>query len=144
MAEPKTILEYATSRSDSAPQALTAANQQLAAAQSNLVLVNSARAAASAELADMERQAGDLRQNLSKVATQADGAKLLDELEQITIRIRAQQAAIVKLQEKFSLAQAGMAKAQADVAVATKEQSAAAAGLQAAIKPDELTQAGYT
>ena len=141
MAEPKTILEYATSRSDSAAQSLTAANQQLAAAQSNLTLVNSARAAASAELTDMERQAADLRQNLSKVATQADGAKLLDELEQITIRIRAQQAAIVKLQEKFSLAQADMTKAQADVAAATKEQSAAAAALQAAVDSDARHQA---
>jgi hypothetical protein len=141
MAEPKTILEYATSRSDSAAQALTAANQQLAAAQSNLALANSARAAASAELAGMERQAADLRQKLSKVATQADGAKLLDELEQTTIRIRAQQAAIVKLQEKFSLSQAGMTKAQADVAAATKEQSAATTALQAAINADALHQA---
>lgn len=138
MAEPKTILEYATSRSDSAAQALTDANQQLAAAQSNLALVNSARAEASAELVELERQAADLRQKLLKVATQADGAKLLNELEQITILIRAQQAAIVKLQEKFSLAQAGMTKAQAGVAAATKEQSAAAAALQAATDSDAL------
>lgn len=141
MAEPKTILEYATSRSDSAAQALTAANQQLAAAQSNLALVNSTKAEASAELADLERQATDLRQKLSKVATQADGAKLLDELEQITIRIRAQQATIVKLQEKFSLAQAGMTKGQADVAAATKEQSAATTALQAVTLTGALHQA---
>ena len=139
MAE-KTIIEYATSRSNSAAQAMTDANQQLAKAQSNLALVNSARAEASAELADLERQATDIRQKLSKVATPADGAKLLDALEQITIRIRAKQAAIVKLQEKFSLAQAGMTKAQTDVAAASREQSAAAATLQAATEADALRQ----
>ena len=137
----KTILDYATDRSSSAAQAMSAANQQLAKAQSDLALVNGAKAEASIELADLERQAADIRQKLSKVATPADGAKLLDALEQVTISIRAQQAAIVKIQEKFSLAQAAMSKAQADVSAATKAQSAATAALQAASDADLLHQA---
>lgn len=141
MAVPKTILEYAAGRNDSAAQAMSDANKQLAKAQSNLALANSAKAGASAELADLEREAADIRQKLSKVKTSADGAKLLDALEQVTIRIRAKQAAIVKIQEKFSLAQAAMSKAQIDVAAATKEQSAAAAALQAATDADALHQA---
>ena len=129
MADPKTILEYATKRGADAAQRVVDAQQQLATAQAVLAQVNTDRQAASAKLAKLEAQAADIRQKLSTVATPADGAALLDALEQTTVRTRAVQAAIVKLQGKFSVTQAGVDTAQADLSLATATQQAASAAL---------------
>jgi hypothetical protein len=141
MADPKTIFDYATTRNAGAQQAVADAQQQLADAQAALVQVNAERQEASSDLASLEGQAASIRQKLSVIVTPADGAALLDALEQTTIRIRAQQAAIVKIQERFSVIQAGMAQAQTSVAAATAEQQEAAAALAGATGSNEDREA---
>lgn len=138
MADPKTILEYATKRSASAGQSMADAQQQLATAQTQLAQVNTEREGALAKLTKLEAQAVEIRQKLSVVATPADGAALLDALEQTTVRIRATQAALVNIQENFSVIQARVTRAQTDVAAVTAEQQAASAALAQAT--DENTR----
>ena len=133
MADPKTILEYATNRNASASQAVADAQQQLVDAQSDLAQVNTDQQAASVELASLEAQAASIRQKLSVIATPADGEALLDALEQTTVRIRATQAAIVKIQGRFSIATANMAQAQTELAAAAVQQQQATAALVEAV-----------
>ncbi|HEX7333267.1 MAG TPA: hypothetical protein VF290_17325 [Pyrinomonadaceae bacterium] len=132
MADPKTVLEYATNRNAAAAQAVTDAQQRLAGAQSDLAQVNADQQAASTELATLEAQAASIRQKLSVIATPADGEALLDALEQTTVRIRATQSAVVKIQGRFSIATANMAQVQTELAAATAQQQQAAAALVAA------------
>jgi hypothetical protein len=141
MADPKTILEYATQRSDSAEQALTDAQKRLADAQAALVAATSESKTASAELADLERRIDDIRQKLSGIVTPADGEVLLDALELATIRLRSKQAAVVKSNGKFSVAQANVAQAQTDVAAASVVRNQAQTALTQATAANEAREA---
>ena len=129
MADPKTILEYATKRQSDTAQLVVHAQQQLATAQAALVQLNTDRQTAAAMLAKLAAQTADIRQKLSTVATPADGAALLDTLEQTTVRMRATQSTLVKLQDKFSVTQSAVNDAQADLAAATATEQATAAAL---------------
>lgn len=132
MAVPKTILDYATNRRATAEQALIAAQQRLAITQSDLAVVNIEANNSAAALADLERRAAEIRQNLSAIVTPADGVALLGALEQTIIRIRAKQATIVKTQGRFSVAQADAARAQTDLAAASADLAAAGAAVDQA------------
>ena len=132
MADPKTILEYATSRSTGADQAVADAQKQLETAQSDLAKANTDQQTATTELSNLEAQAASIRQKLSVIATPADGEALLDALEQTTVRIRATQAQIVKIQGRFSVVTANMAQAQTELAAAIVQQQQAASALVAA------------
>ena len=141
MPEPKTILEYATKRNTDADQRVTDTQQQLAQAQTDLNQINTDRQDTTAKLAKLEAQAADIRQKLSTVATPADGVALLDKLEQATVRIRETQATIVQIQQKFSIIQARVTKAQTDLAAATAEQQAASAALAQATASEARLEA---
>jgi len=141
MADPKTILEYATQRSDSAGQALTDAQQRLADAQAALVAATAGSKNASAELADLERRIDDIRQKLSGIVTPADGEVLLDALELATISLRSKQAAVVKSKGRFSVAQANVAQAQTDVAAASVVRTQAQTALAQATAANEAREA---
>ena len=141
MADPKTILEYATQRSDSAEQALTDAQKRLADAQAALVAATAGSKNASAELADLERRIDDIRQKLSGIVTPADGEVLLDALELATIRLRSKQAAVAKSKGKFSVAQANVAQAQTDVAAASVVRTQAQTAVNQATAANEAREA---
>jgi hypothetical protein len=136
MADPTTILEYATERSTKATQAMTGAQQRLAAAQTDLAQANIAASGAASVLANLEQKAAEIRQNLSIIVTPADGTALLNALEQTIVRIRAQQAAILKIQARVSAAEADAAQAQADLAAASTESAAAQTALADATQSD--------
>ena len=141
MADPKTVFDYATNRNTAAEQSLAAAQQQLVQAQAQVAQVNTEQQQAAAELAKLEGEAASIRQKLSLIATPADGAALLDALEQTTIRIRAKQASTVKIQERFSVSQAGMVQAQTNLAAITAEQQEAVAALTEATESHAARQA---
>ena len=141
MADPKTVFDYATNRNTAAEQSLAAAQQQLVQAQAQVAQVNTEQQQAAAELAKLEGEAASIRQKLSLIATPADGAALLDALEQTTIRIRAKQASTVKIQERFSVSQAGMVQAQTNLAAITAEQQEAVAALTQATESHAARQA---
>ena len=134
MADPKTIIDYATNRSAGAEQALTAAQQRLVAAQSDLALINTEASSASGALADLERQAAGIRRQLSGIVTPADGTALITELEELIVRMRAQQAAIVKIQERVSVARANSTEAQTELSAVAAEKALAAVALEKATK----------
>jgi hypothetical protein len=136
MADPTTILEYATARNTKATQAVNGAQQRLAAAQTDLAQANIAASGAASVLADLERKAAEIRQNLSIIVTAADGTALLNALEQTIVRIRAQQATIMKIQGRVSAAEADAAQAQADLAAASTESAAAQSALVEATQSD--------
>jgi hypothetical protein len=141
MPEPKTILEYATQRSDNAQTALTDAQKRLADAQAALMAATADSKKASAELADLERRINDIRQKLSGIVTPADGEVLLDALELATIRLRSKQAAVANGKGKFSMAQANVAQARSDVAAASAVRTQAQTAVDQATVANEAREA---
>lgn len=132
MADPTTILGYATKRRDDAKAATAAAQQRLTDAQASVNANRDAAAQATNAAADLEKQAADIRQQLSAIPTPADGEALIAALEQITIRARTAQAAVLNAQTALSVAQADADRAQLDLTNASAQETKAAA---------ELTQA---
>ena len=141
MADPKTILEYATQRSASAGQALTDAQKRLADSQAALVAATAEGKNASTALADLERRIDEIRQKLSGIVTPADGEVLLDALELATIRLRSTQAVVTKSKNKFAVAQANVTQAQTDVAAASVMRTQAQTALAQATSSSEARDA---
>jgi hypothetical protein len=127
-----TILDYVTSRRNSAKQAVTSTQQQLATAQTAVSNAATNLAAETALLVSLDKSAADIRQKLATIPTPADGEALLADLEQVTIRQRASQSDIVDVQRELAVAQGDAAVAQADLARATAQLNAAEADLKLA------------
>ena len=119
MADPTRILAYATQQRDNARQAVIAAQQRLAKAQTGIAAGSDEVANATRVLADLEKRAAEIRQKLSAIPTPADGAALLEALEQTIIRSRARRATILRAQAELLGAQAEADLAQADLAAAS-------------------------
>lgn len=132
MADPTTILEYATKRRDRAQADVTAAHQRLAAAQAGVAAKTTALANATAGLAALKQQAAAIRQKLLVSQTSADGDALVAALEEITIRERTSEAAVVTAQADLVLVQGDAARAQTDLANAGTELTKAEADLKQA------------
>jgi hypothetical protein len=133
MADPTTILGYATKLRDDAKAAITVAQQRLTEAQASITANREAAAQATTASADLEKQAADIRQKLSAIPTPADGETLLATLEQVTIRARTAQATILNAQTALLQAQADADRAQLDLANASAQATKAAADLNQAI-----------
>jgi hypothetical protein len=134
MADPTKILEYAALRRDQARQAVTAAKQRLVKAQNGIALSSSEVASATGALAELEKKATAIRQQLSGIETPADGAALLDALEQTIIRQRFELAKILRLQTELLKAQAEAALAQSELTAAGTRLSSAETELKQAVQ----------
>ena len=112
MADPTTILDYAKQRRDNAKLAVAAAQQRLAQSQSSGAAKSDELAKATGAFTDLSRQADEIRKKLAAVPTPADGDALLDALEQLIIRLRAQHSVILKVQVALDSARTGVESAQ--------------------------------
>ena len=130
MANPTMIIDYATQRRDNASQAVTAVQTRLSDAQAKLSSLSARLTAQTASSVALDKSAADIRQKLSMIVTPADGETLLAELEQVIIRRRAVQSAMVDTQADIALAQADATQAQADLANASAALRLAEAALQ--------------
>ncbi len=127
-----TIFDYSKTRRNGASQAVAAAQQQLSDAQKAVSGAADQLAAKTALLVSLDKSAADIRRKLSVIPTPADGETLLAALEQITIRQRAAQSAIVDIEADVVVAQDDATQAQTDLATATAQLTTAEAGLQKA------------
>lgn len=144
MADPTTIIAYATNRRDNAKTVVTAAQQRLANAQSDISANGDDLAKNTSASADLEKKAADIRAKLSEVPTPADGTALLDALEQTIIRLRTRQAAILKARSGLFTAQAAADLAQSDLAAAVPELANAEAALKRATLASKQRNAWIT
>src|SRR5713226_2336084 len=109
-----TIFDYSKTRRNGASQAVAAAQQQLSDAQKAVSGAADQLAAKTALLVSLDKSAADIRRKLSVIPTPADGETLLAALEQITIRQRAAQSAIVDIEADVVVAQDDATQAQTD------------------------------
>lgn len=135
--DPKTILEYATQRKGAAKKAATDAQTQLAQAQQGIAADRAELADDTAAFASLEKEAAEIRKQLGVIATPADGAALVDALEQIIIRARTKQAAILKAGSALRAAQTDADRAQADLGVASANLAKAEKDLLEANRADK-------
>ena len=112
MADPTTILDYATQQRDNAELAVTAAQRQLAQAQSAIAAESENLAQATSAFADLNKQADETRKDLAVAPTSADGEALLNALEQLIIRSRTKRAATLRAQAELDAAKAAAESAQ--------------------------------
>jgi len=124
------IIDYATQRRDNASQAVTAVSTRLSDAQTKLSSLSAQLTAQTESSVALDKSTADIRQKLSTIVTPADGETLLAELEQVIIRRRAVQSAMVDTQADIALAQADATQAQADLANASAALRSAEAALQ--------------
>jgi hypothetical protein len=141
MADPTKILAYATQRRDSAKQAVTALQQQLVKAQAGFAASSGEVASAAVELAELEKGAAEIRKKLSEIITPADGAALLDELEQVIIRARAARAAALRAQGESLAAQAAASLAEDGLAAGAALLASAEAQLKKAEQSNKQREA---
>lgn len=132
MADPTTIIDYATQRRDRTKLAVTAAQQRLAQAQSDSAAGEAQVATANTELADLEKRIADIRKKLSAIPTPADGDLLLQQLEQAIIDSRAKQAEILRVQTALAAAQSEANLAQSDLAFFSGQLTSGEAALKQA------------
>lgn len=118
MADPTTILAYATKRRSDAQAEVTSAQQRLATAQTNVAAKTTALANVISTLAGLEQQAVVIRQKLAAAPTPADANALVDALETLTIRVRTTEAEVINAQAGLLMVQGDAARAQTEVATA--------------------------
>lgn len=141
MADPTKILAYATQRRDNLKLAVTDAQQRFTKAQTGIATSSNEVATATSELAELEKRAAEIRKKLSEIITPADGAALLDELEQIIIRVRAERATILRAQGELLTSQAAAALAATGLAASTALLTSAEAELKQAVQSDKQREA---
>jgi hypothetical protein len=147
MADPTTILDYATQQRDNAMLAVAAAQQQLAQAQSAIAAESENLAQATGAFADLNKQADETRKKLAVTPTSADGEALLDALEQLIIRSRTKRAATLKAQSELDAAKATAESAQTLLNAASARLARAEAALKQATEAHnqrELLKAALT
>ena len=132
MADPTTILAYATKRRDDAKDAVAAAQQKLVAAQASFGAGNEEAATATKTFAELEAKAAEIRKKLSTVPTPADGAALLAALEETIIRMRGAQGAAQAAQARLSSMRADSDAAQTDLTAVSTRLTVAEAALKQA------------
>lgn len=138
MADPTTVLDYATQRSETAKTAVADAQQRLAKAQTATTAKRDELTRATTAFSDLEKTAAEIRKKLGVIPTPVDGPKLLYDLEQAIIGSRAQQAAILKAGSDLRAAQLNADQAQAELAAASPSRAKADSDLLQATKSDSL------
>src|SRR6266516_3307121 len=100
-----TLLDVADQRLTDAQNEQSAAATALTGAQTGLAAAQDAQAKAAAQADALESQAASIRQQLAAVPMPADGAALLEQLGQVIVQARAQQAAVIAATDAVFAAQ---------------------------------------
>lgn len=112
------LLTFATAELATAKQRKEFAQEDLATAQAALAAAKGAHALAGTALADNERLARKIRQQLAQIPMPADGGALLAELETAIIAAREAQADVLDAEAHIDAEQAKLDRAGAGAAIA--------------------------
>jgi hypothetical protein len=132
-----TLLTVATEERDKAKGERDRVAGELNRAQADLTGAQKELGDAAKELTALQNEAAAIRRQIAQTTIAADGKKLFDKLDENTTKVRAEQAAIVALNESVASARSRIIASQAELDRATAAVAATEQALADARRADD-------